>query len=341
MSKSIRFSLKGMLLGLSAILLAPAAFASPALFNGIVESRSTYRDWCAPGGFFIGGDATTPTCPTSVFASTNASVMTGTGVFTVPAGQFTIPPYSFTATFPGYPFFGATATISNQTGSFKTGYFAKGGMASITVNTTASPLLAAAPRSGMFKVTYGPNGLGGVMPVTVTDTYFGVVNGQLGDYDFGLSFYRDRGRTQGWKPNVGIGILTATNTNLTTSSYNTGGTPTTLMGASIWASTRMPFFTGMVQNFAPQGLSVTTSTYTAADSRTPTYHMGGNISLVSPNQIYAYVAFPSPTGVIQLQRGNFSSSDSLKLTFLPEPGRLALLGAGVFGLVALYRMRRR
>ena len=236
---------------LGATLFAQAAFASPALFHGIVEGQSAYRDWCAPGGFFLGADSPTP-CPTSVFASANASVRTGTGGFTVPAGQFTIPPSSFTATFPRYPYFAGTGSITNQTGSFKAGYFPKGGMTTLIVNMTAPPLFPAIPRFAVFKVTYGPNGLGGRMPVTLNDAYVGtvIVTFPTG-YMFAVTAQRLHGQAKSWNPSVGIGVLTHKSTSLQTTTYHPGGTPTTLMAGQLWASTRLPFFTGTVQVRAP------------------------------------------------------------------------------------------
>ena len=114
-----------------------------------------------------------------------------------------------------------------------------------------------------------------------------------------------------------------------------------LPAASIFASSRFPFFTGTVMNYAPQGNSATTRTNTGVDSRTTTFRMSGNISLVSPNMIFSYQASPDQNGTITTYRANFGSNDVLNLTFLPEPARLALLASGVLGLFALYRMRLR
>ena len=112
------------------------------------------------------------------------------------------------------------------------------------------------------------------------------------------------------------------------------------MGATFWLTQRMPFFTGTVMGYAPQGISVTTVTDTVGDARTTTHYMAGMVSLVSPSMVFSYKAFPDASGTIVTLTWSTVSFDRIKLSFLPEPGRLALLGTGVLGLFALYRARR-
>ena len=113
------------------------ALASPTMFAGFTTRTSAYNDVCLPGYLFQGGDSTL-SCTQS--ATGAASVMPGTGGFTVPAGKFTLSS-AFTAVFTGYPYFGASVIVSNSTGSFKTGYFPKSLMTTIAVNKTGFPTL--------------------------------------------------------------------------------------------------------------------------------------------------------------------------------------------------------
>ena len=63
----------------------------------------------------------------------------------------------------------------------------------------------------------------------------------------------------------------------------------------------------------------------------------GTISLVSPQLIYAYVGIG---GTVTQLRNAAASTSKLSLSFMPEPGRLALLASGLLGLLTLTRLRR-
>ena len=154
---------------------APAgpALASPAMFSGFIDTNSQYIDMCLPGGFFIGGDATTSCVAAAAGTTASASVMTGMGSFTLPPSVFG-GSIAFTSSFPLYPYFyGALTRSATNTGTFEPSYLTRSLMTSFTVNTTAPPYLKGSFRTGMIKLTVGPNGFGGSMPFYWIDYYFG------------------------------------------------------------------------------------------------------------------------------------------------------------------------
>ena len=70
-----------------------------------------------------------------------------------------------------------------------------------------------------------------------------------------------------------------------------------------------------------------------------TANMTGTISLVKPR---VDQAFSKVNGTVVGNSGSLQNGSvhHLKMTFLPEPGQLLLLGVGVLGLTALYGRRR-
>jgi len=70
-----------------------------------------------------------------------------------------------------------------------------------------------------------------------------------------------------------------------------------------------------------------------------TANMTGTISLVKPRVDQGY---STVNGVVVGKPPSVGAAGiyHLKLTFLPEPGQLLLLGVGVLGLTALYGRRR-
>ena len=326
-----RKTLAAAALALLGVAWALPALASPAMFSGFVTRFSAYNDICLPGYLFQGGDSPYP-CTQA--ATTNASVMTGTGGFTLPAGQFALAS-AFTAVFPGYPYFGAAVGATNFTGSFMTGYFPKSLMTTIAVDTTGFPDLPSIPRAASVKITYGSAGFGGNMLLSHTHDYFGTVAGGFGSYDFTNYFHQLRGIGAPWNTDAVRGAK------LHQTATTGGPTMAPVPAASLAGSSRFPFFTGTLMAYAPQGISVTTFTGSGADSRTSTFHASGMISLVAPNIVYSYAAVPDEFGTITILFNNFVSFDQINLNFLPEPKRLALLATGLLGLFALSRLRRR
>ena len=173
------------------------------------------------------------------------------------------------------------------------------------------------------------------MLLSFVQDYFGTVAGGFGSYDFTNYFHQLRGIGAPWNTDAVRGAR------LHQSAVTSGPTMNPIPAASAAGSSRFPFFTGTLMVYGPQGVSVTTFTRSGMDTRTPIYHASGMVSLVSPNIVYSYNIFPDEFGTIQTVQNNFVSFDQINLTFLPEPGQVMLLGGGLLGLLALYRLRRR
>jgi hypothetical protein len=126
---------------------------------------------------------------------------------------------------------------------------------------------------------------------------------------------------------------TRINTSLTTG----GGEFATRM-AQIIRSTA-PWTTGRVEVYQPLGSTVTTGTVTGYDNRTP-QGLHGKLSLVVPWLVHGYAESYNPADPISSGIHTALITKNV-VTFLPEPAEILQLGAGILGLVGLYRLRRR
>jgi len=315
-------------LGVSFCLFAIPAAAAPAMFRGFLEGTSSYAPFCMPGYRYLGGG---PNFSCKQSASETVSVMQGSGGFTVPQGVFTLAS-SYTAVFPGYPFFTFEMEFSQTgKGSFRTGYFPKSFMTTLAVDTAGFPKLSGTTRSATIMVTVGSRGFGGNMNLSLYRDYYWTTAGQLGLYDVTLTFRQLRGRGAPWNSRAGRGRFV----NQTLETTGTAMNP--LQVAHVWGSSRFPFFTGTIRVYQPQGFQATTWTATGSDTRTTP--LSGMVSLVSPSLLYGYRAFPDEFGAVVGLTGAFGAVDKLNVSFLPESSRLGLLVGGLLGLLGLSRRR--
>src|SRR3990172_2247454 len=98
---------------------------------------------------------------------------------------------TFSATFPGYPYFIA---YGGQGLGGPAGPFAANALTdTVTLLPTNSqyPYVTATPRAGFIRMKPGPNGFGGPLPVHKDFAYRGLIAGSVGYYDFFIEFTPD------------------------------------------------------------------------------------------------------------------------------------------------------
>ena len=214
-------------------------------------------------------------------------------------------------------------------------------------------------RAGSIKITPGPNKFGGTM------RYF--VGQRAGWYLFHTDttpYERAYGRM--WRDGV---LSTTTTANGATHMVRTGNLAisenspqqigmtypsfeatrinTSLTTGNGAFATRMaqiirttaPWTTGMLEVYQPLGSTVTTVSLTGYDNRTP-LGLHGKLSLVVPWLVHGSVESYNPLDPVQSGIHTALITKNT-ITFLPEPAVILQLGAGVLGLVGLYRLRRR
>ncbi len=218
-------------------------------------------------------------------------------------------------------------------------------------------------RAGSIKITPGPNKFGGTM------RYF--VGQNAGWYLFltdTTPFERAYGRmwrdgvltTQTYAtPNGGTSTMMRRTGNLAITEYspqtlgrtypsfeatrvNTflttgGGEFATRMQQLI--RTTAPWTTGRVEVYQPLGSTVTTATVTGYDNRTP-QGLHGKLSMVVPWLVHGYLESYNPADPVSSPLHSALINQNT-ITFIPEPVEMLQLGAGILGLVGLYRLRRR
>jgi hypothetical protein len=97
----------------------------------------------------------------------------------------------------------------------------------------------------------------------------------------------------------------------------------------------MPSTTGVQYLYQPNGYYITKYTSTGYDNRTPS-GLSGTVSMVAPF-VLNYIGTIQGAGVVT--NVTIGYANRMTLTFLPEPGRLLMLGCGILALAGLYRLR--
>ena len=321
-------------------LLATPALAVDALFSGSIN-RFHY-------GYFTTFATVAP--EDQVVAATQGA--TGPRGFTIANKAVDGGIISYTATFPGYPYFKGTRTRYMTAGDFSRSFKVPSATYSImrpnTFGGTQYPnALPTTPADGYMKVQVGPNGFGGFWGIYDGGTLTGTLEsmgagGGYSDFLFRPSpFGAVAGLARGLDHDGGANNVYASNAQTRCCQYSliTNQTNPSQTGGQL--GIRMAGFghvTGMVTVSGPEGGYATKVTYTGADGRTASGLMG-TISMVAPGLIIQYTmvnqpTFDQSTAVDAL----FAAAPDVTistLTFLPEPSQLVMLATGILGLVAL------
>jgi hypothetical protein len=103
--------------------------------------------------------------------------------------------------------------------------------------------------------------------------------------------------------------------------------------------TTAPWTTGRVSVMGTNGAYATTITKTGYDNRNGNGSMG-TLSLVVPWLTHSYLTSFHPMDPVT-SVAHYAGIQTMKVHFLPEPGGIALLSAGLLGLAVVYRLRKR
>ena len=333
---------------LSALALAVAGpvLAAKVMFNGTYQSLPGQQGGYPPYFNATGapGSVTTAATDAQAFTLQPGKANWGYQLFTFTVSQV-VPPGP-------YPYlYVKRDTYVWGTGSFQKSYFPANMTYTLMHQETHYPYFTLTPGPSTLIAKFGPNGFGGPMVLKGNDIYTGLYFGYAiaGSYSnllfYGLRYHNPCGL--GNLPGVpadpqGCTILPA------------GGYRTNLstlgIGGSLWDfNPSMGFFTGTLSSFDRHGADAQTIPRTAmgADDRTA---MGtnGRVQLVTPalTQDYFHVGGAPPgdtTGQANIAGLIFETALDHVLTvdFLPEPGQLLMLAAGVGALLGLHRLQRR
>ncbi len=331
----------------AAIILAMASVAAPAfavdaLFRGSVN-RFQYGYYTTFAT--LPGTVNGPVAAVEDGAASAAS-------FTIPSNAFDGGSFSYTAAFPGYPYFKAYRDRWMTAGAFAKSFKVPG--TSYTVmrpnslaNTQYPNALPTSPNSGSIRVQAGPQGFGGFWGVRDEGFIVGTL-ASLGGGG-GYSDFYFRGLTGGAVSGLANGIDNAGPTQTLCCQFSRLTNQTNMSQTAGLIGVHMGgvgHITGSVMISGPLGGYATVITYSGADNRTA---MGtnGTLSMVAPTLIINYALANQPTFDQQtpVTGVNTEAPGAVKttLSFLPapEPSQLALLLAGAAGLFGLARRRTR
>jgi hypothetical protein len=308
------------------------------------------------------------------------AIISADGGFTIPRGIIhfgTNPPHdAYTGNcepncdYPGYPASIYYYSYYNYIGIFKPDHPEAANRPTTVRRTTTSPRFTttqfsnryAFGRVGSIKVTPGPNKFGGTMRYFwgfnargyqfVTTGYpccekaylhnwrtgvgpYGSPTGALDITEYSpqlvggtyVGFGATRVHTRSTEPATRTRFLTTAGDN----QYNTRKT------VGLW--TTMPWTTGRLEVFQSGGQYVSTAVQTGYDNRTENREMG-TLSLVVPWLTHNYLTSFNPTDPI-IAGFHSAAINKVMVRFVPEPAGMMLLGAGILGVVGVYRLRRR
>lgn len=316
-------------------------------------------------GMTVGGSPSSPAYPPAL------ATFTAAGGFTIPRqvihfGYAASDSYTFQCGTlptmpdcrPGYPVSTYNYAYYNYKGFFQPNN-PNAALAPTTIKRTATSTSFtttlfsnryALGRVGSIKITPGPKRFGGTM------RYFGGLNAEWYHLNSLISPCCERGYGHNFRTASGsLGFtenspqviggthpaiqLTRTHTTLTTGS-GTPNNPGPLITRMVqYIRTTAPWTTGRVSVFQSGNPYTTTIVKTGSDNRTPAGAMG-TLSLVVPWLTHHYATDYNPSDPAT-SPVHWAGIQTMRVNFLPEPGGLLLLGAGVLGLVGVYRFRRR
>ncbi len=276
----------------------------------------------------------------SIPASSPQTLVTTANGLTLPSKAFS-QAFTFTAVFPGYPYFGGTALRYQRLGVFSVSYNPPNGTTTFNPTNATYPYVTFSPPNGFVRQKFGPNGLGGPMTLIKSTYYFGQAAATGGGYyNFAVPFTLTYG---GCRFCVDIaGFSTATHTFLTTGA---GAPVTNVKALKAWGA---PPMTGTVTLSNPTPNAATYTVFTGMDNRVPTASgSSGTLQMIAPRIMNGYGLLGPPPApmdgtatVTGIQTG-LVGTNRTTLQVTPEPAQVALLACGILSLAGLRRMRRR
>jgi hypothetical protein len=271
---------------------------------------------------------------------------TGNGGFTLP-DHFMSAYTQFTMAMPsyGYPYFKGTgnpylATMAlapggGQLTETKTFTFNPG----LASSNSAYPYATATPVPGYIRIKPGANAFGGPLPF-VNDTFYTGLQAAPGGGYYQFSWYLNQdGRVTKDGTFNGYGWSVGTHTSLETPS----GAP--VQHGMIAKILTFLAHTGTATINKPPPL-VGMYTFSVGEDNRNLANGTGTLQVVRPaiGIMYTTDQVPPPrdgTSAINSFRESFAGFRKLSLTFLPEPGQVALFGMGIVSLAFMARRKLR
>ena len=318
---------------------APAAWAANQLFEGSVGR------WIGTGTSSMHSYSTLAV----------ATIFEGNTLMTTPnatAAAFTIPSkaialsFSFSASFPGYPYFKGYAANFQAGGPAFAPNVAPPSPVTFMLPNSTYPYAKLTTATGFLRLKPGGNRFGGRAPLVRDIYYSGLVAATTGLYDFVFDAYYvfgdvSRGPNTSWGTH-GWGFGSAVHQSLTTGNGNATSPGLPNQQGSVGRALSAVWITGTATFLASNPYEY--SIRIGVDNRTAGGK--GSIQLVQPlhSYVYSVLEVPPPedgTGTITALRAGSGSMNVLTVNMLPEPGQLSLLAAGALVLGGLFVAHRR